>query len=147
MLGNKNLIDVGRALERLLPEGCGVQYTVRSEAGTATDPEQEGVEITYFPSDSPTIPTSDQIRQKLQDLIEEEPIRVVREFRDKLLKECDWVELPSQQNKSEEWHQAWGNYRQTLRDLPSKIRSGEWTPIFDERGLIFLTNWPKPPTN
>jgi hypothetical protein len=145
MLGNKNLIEVGRALQQLLPEGCGVYFTVRSEAGVATDPEQEGVSITYEPSDSPLIPTVDQIRQALVELVEDEPIRVVREMRDKILKDCDWVELPSQQHRSAEWHSAWGTYRQSLRDLPAKARSGEWVPMFDERGLIFLTNWPTPP--
>ena len=145
MLGHKNYIDVGRALEHLLPEGCGVYYTVRSELGPADDPEGEGIEITYDPADSDIIPTAEQIRSKMEELVIEEPIRVVKEMRNEYLAKSDWVELPSQQHRPLEWHNAWASYRQTLRDLPDMVRSGEWEPIFDDRGLIHLTNWPQPP--
>jgi hypothetical protein len=145
MLGNKRINDIGRALQYLLPEGCGVHFSVRSEGVSAMDPDQPGVEMTFDPPDHPSIPTNDQIRAKIKELEADEPARVVREFRDKLLKECDWVELPSQSSKSAEWHQAWGDYRQTLRDLPKKMKTNEWQPIFDDFGLINIANWPKPP--
>ncbi len=145
MLGNKRLNDVGRALQYLLPEGCGVYFSVRSEGSSAMDPEQPGVVITYEPSSHPAIPTAAQIRAKIAELEADEPARVVREMRDKFLKDCDWVELPSQASKPKAWQDAWGQYRQTLRDLPAKMKSGEWQPLFDEYGLINIVNWPKKP--
>jgi hypothetical protein len=146
MLGNKRINDVGRALQYLLPEGCGCYYSVRSDGTMSMDPDDPAVIITYDPPTHPMIPTSAQIKAKIAELEADEPARVVREFRDKLLKDCDWVELPSQQSKPVEWHNAWGTYRQTLRDLPTKMKTGEWTAVFDEMGLINIANWPKPPT-
>lgn len=145
MLGNKRLNDVGRALQYLLPEGCGVHFSVRSDGASAMDPEQPGVVITYTPSSHPNIPTNAQIREMMAKLQEDEPARVVREMRDKFLKDCDWVELPSQTSKPKEWHDAWTSYRQTLRDLPKKMKTGEWQPVFDEFGLILINNWPQKP--
>lgn len=42
----------------------------------------------------------------------------IRLVRNRLLQECDFVELPSvRAGKSEEWCQAWDTYRQQLRDI------------------------------
>ena len=143
MIGHKRLNDVGRALQYLVPEG--IHWSVRSEQGDALDPEQEGVTIEYH-EEYPEAPTAQQIRDKIQELNDNEPIRCVKEMRDKFLKESDWTETPSLQNiKPAEWHAKWQAYRTELRDLPNKMRSGEWAPIFDEKGLVFLTNFPKPP--
>lgn len=143
MIGHKRLNDVARALEALLPEE--VKWSVRSEGGPALDPEQEGVEITYQ-EEYDNLPTFDEIREKIAELNESEPARCVRDMRDKFLKESDWTEVPSlQERKPEEWHAAWQEYRQILRDLPTKMKTGEWDPIFDEQGLIILSNWPKKP--
>jgi hypothetical protein len=50
----------------------------------------------------------------------------MRKIRDQLLSECDWTELPSVQAlHDDEWKTKWANYRQLLRDYPSKWISGE----------------------
>jgi hypothetical protein len=149
MLGMKRLIDVSRAIESLVPYVGGLEgakYTVRSANGIAMDPEQEGVEIEWH-SDNLPQPTSDQIRQAMVDLAATEDLRVVKEVRDEIIKQSDWTELPSvQATASEEFKTQWAEYRQALRDLPNKMASGSWEPIFDDHGMIFLHNWPTKPT-
>ena len=148
MLGMKRLIDISRAYEALVPYVGGLEgakFAVRSEEGPAMDPEQEGVTIEWM-SDNIPQPTHDEVRAKMVELAENEGLRVVKEVRDDIIQRSDWTELPSvQATKSQEWVDAWTEYRQTLRDLPNKMKSGEWEPIFDEHGMIFLHNWPTPP--
>lgn len=54
----------------------------------------------------------------------------IREKRTVLLTECDWTQLPD----SSVDKQAWANYRQELRDLPSSNKNP------------FLIVWPIPPS-
>jgi hypothetical protein len=144
MIGHKRLNDVGRALQYLVPEG--IHWSVRSEEGSALDPEQPGVVIEYQEPYADA-PTAQQIRDKIKELNNNEPMRCVKELRDKFLKDSDWTETPSLQTiKSAEWHAEWQAYRTALRNLPNKMRTGDWTPIFDEQGLLHLSNFPKPPT-
>jgi len=143
MIGHKRLNDVGRALQYLVPEA--IKWSVRSPS-TALDPEQDGVVIEYQEPYADA-PTAQQIRDKIKELNDNEPMRCVKELRDKFLKDSDWTETPSLQTiKSAEWHAAWQAYRTGLRNLPNRMRANEWTPIFDEQGLLHLSNFPKPPT-
>jgi hypothetical protein len=143
MIGHKRLNDVGRALQYLVPEG--IHWSVRSPS-SALDPEQDGVVIEYQEPYADA-PTAQQIRDKIKELNDNESMRCVKELRDKFLKDCDWTETPSLQAiKSAEWHAAWQAYRTALRNLPNRMRANEWTPIFDEQGLLHLSNFPKPPT-
>jgi len=69
--------------------------------------------VTYTDSDASN-PTDEQITAELTRLHNAEPIRLLREERDKRLAECDWrassdLTIPD----------AWKTYRQQLRDLPS----------------------------
>ena len=141
----KRLIDVSRAIESLVPYVGGLEgakYSVRSANGPAMHPEAEGVEIEWY-SDNILQPTTEQILAAMETLKVNEGRRVVAEVRDDLISRSDWTELPSvQASKSAEWIQAWADYRQALRDLPNKMDSNEWEPIFDEHGMIFLHNWP-----
>ena len=57
----------------------------------------------------------------------------IRQERDRLLKESDWMSLPDSPVMSDEWKA----YRQALRDLPSDA-------TFDENGMV--TNWPQDPS-
>jgi hypothetical protein len=54
----------------------------------------------------------------------------VRTRRDELLARCDWTQLPD----SPVDHQAWANYRQALRDVPS------------QSGFPYSVVWPEAPT-
>jgi hypothetical protein len=145
MLGHKRLNDIGKALEELVPEE--IHWSVRSEGGPALDPDQPSVVIEYQ-EEYPNAPSAQQIRDKIKELNDNEPMRCVRDLRDKLLKDSDWTEIPSLQNlKPAEWHAEWQSYRTELRNLPNRMQAGEWVPMFEERGLILLHNFPKPPKN
>jgi hypothetical protein len=148
MLGMKRMIDVARGIEALVPYVGGLEgakYSVRSASGPALHPEQEGVEIEWL-SDNIPQPTTEAILAAMATLAVNEGRRVVADVRNDIIKRSDWTELPSiQSTKSAEWKAAWAAYRQELRDLPNKMDSNEWQPIFDDHGMIFLHNWPKNP--
>jgi hypothetical protein len=144
MLGMKRMNDVAQALNYLVP-GC--KYTVRSESGPALDPTVDGVEITWDPSNTEPQPSNEEILATIPLLEANEPARVVREVRDEFIKQTDWTELPSiQATRSDDWKKTYADYRQTMRDLPTAMATGTWTPVFDEHGMILIDNWPKKPT-
>tara|TARA_B100000287_G_C20510270_1_gene732719 strand:+ start:211 stop:567 length:357 start_codon:yes stop_codon:yes gene_type:complete len=89
-------------------------------------------------NDSSDKPTKDDLDAKLTELQNAEPLRLLREERDRLLKETDW-RASSDLIMSEEWK----IYRQRLRDLPAG--NG---PDLDSSGRLDMTsvNWPTPPS-
>ena len=71
--------------------------------------------LQWFSEDIPK-PTEAEINAKIEELKAEQPLKILREKRNKLLVESDWsqfrdVSLP---NDAE-----WTTYRQALRDLPA----------------------------
>ncbi len=79
---------------------------------------------------SPDIPqpTETEINAKIQELEAAEPMRLLREERDRKLAETDWMA-----NSDVTMTDDWKKYRQTLRDLPStaspKIENGQLTNV------------------
>ena len=61
------------------------------------------------------VPTDEQITAKIEELKNEEPYRLLRIERDRLLKETDW-RASSDLTISNDWKA----YRQDLRDLPNQ---------------------------
>ena len=86
-----------------------------------------------------TIPTKAEVETKAQSLLDGEAMRRLREHRDNLLKETDWVVTKASETGVAETT-AWKTYRQSLRDLPSSA-----TPEIDG---IFIKNvtWPTKPS-
>lgn len=86
-----------------------------------------------------TIPTKAEVETKAQALLDAEAMRRLREHRDNLLKETDWVVTKASETGVAETT-AWKTYRQELRDLPSSA-----TPQIDG---IFIKNvtWPTKPS-
>lgn len=83
---------------------------------------QEGVLVRTFKE----VPREPQVTQKLWDS--------VRERRNQLLEESDWTELPSVTGqKSDQWIQAWKQYRSQLRNITSQSADPE------------MVEWPTPP--
>ena len=80
--------------------------------------------------------TWDELVAKNQELIDYEPMRLLKEERDRLLVETDWMSLPD----SPEITEAWKTYRQELRDLPASAEP-KWS---SEDGLTNVT-WPTKP--
>ena len=89
-----------------------------------------------------TKPTEEEVNQKVKELEEAEPYRLLRIERNKRLAECDWIVTKNAEygyNISKEWR----NYRQALRDLPSIT----YKPELDNFGNLKMDSvaWPTPP--
>ena len=90
-----------------------------------------------------TQPTEEEIEVKLAELQAEEPMRLLREERNRRLAECDWIVTKN----AEYGHNIsipWRNYRQALRDLPNLTYA---PPELDEFGNLKMGSvaWPTPP--
>ena len=86
-----------------------------------------------------TIPTKAEVEAKAQALLDGEAMRRLREHRDNLLKETDWVVTKATETGVAETT-AWKTYRQELRDLPSSA-----TPEIDGMFIKNVT-WPTKPS-
>ena len=94
--------------------------------------------------DDQTPPTEEEINAKIQKLRNAEPMRLLREERNRKLIETDWTQYRdvTLNNDSD-----WQTYRQSLRDLPQNF-----SPIIDiitEDGYPIVkeqTDWPEKPS-
>jgi hypothetical protein len=70
-----------------------------------------------------TEPTEAEIQAELARLIAEQPWKILRQRRDQLLTETDWVTLKAIDDSNDglgiQLPQVWMDYRQALRDLPA----------------------------
>ena len=82
-----------------------------------------------------TPPTEEEIQAKLTELINAEPMRVLRKQRNQKLSETDWW-CCSDRTPT----QAQLDYRTALRDLPSTA-----SPSLDENGQLTGVTWPTKP--
>ena len=76
-----------------------------------------------------------EIEKKLAELSAVEPMRLLREERNRTLLETDW-RFRSDLTPSQEWI----DYCQALRDLPSTA-----SPELDENGQLINVTWPTKP--
>ena len=113
---------LGQALKALRPA-----HNFRVENGT-----------TIIWQDKRPKPTEKEINDKIAELQAAEPMRLLRQERDRRIAETDWratVDYPgTDQNE-------WKTYRQALRDLPSAAE-----PKLDEQGNLTNVTWPTKPT-
>jgi hypothetical protein len=118
-------------------------YPVTKESEIYDSSTQKLVGYNYTIRDADVLETPDIVDIPLEELTPTTEYRdnclaVIRLNREKLLKECDWTQLPDVQNtKSAEWIQSWASYRQQLRDLPQ-------TAIETDN---FNVEWPVAPEN
>ena len=91
---------------------------------------------------SGSAPTDAEITTELNRLNAAEPVRLLREKRDELLAETDWVVTKATET-GVAVSDAWKTYRQALRDLPASS-----TPKFDSFNNLDLTSltWPTKPS-
>ena len=82
-------------------------------------------------------PTEEEIQAKIVELEVAEPMRLLREERNRRLMETDWWaagdRIDSMTNEQK-------NYRNQLRDLPSTA-----SPKLDDNGQLTNITWPKKP--
>ena len=81
-------------------------------------------------------PSDEEIQTKLAELNAAEPMRLLREERNRRLQETDWMA-----NSDVTMTDDWRTYRQSLRDLPSTAE-----PQLDENGQLTNVTWPTKPT-
>ena len=75
------------------------------------------------------------IQSKIVELLDAEPMRLLRLERNRRLAETDWWVLPDRTPT-----QAQLDYRQALRDLPATAE-----PTLDKNGMLTNINWPEVP--
>jgi len=79
-----------------------------------------------------TQPTEEQIQAKIAELQAAEPMRQLRQQRNQLLDQSDWMAVSDRTMT-----QAQIDYRQALRDLPETA-----DPQLDEQGNLTNVTWP-----
>ncbi len=89
-----------------------------------------------------TIPTETEINNKISELDAAEAMRLLREERNFLLSETDWVTVRSI-DTGVAISNDWKTYRQALRDLPANS-----TPSLDSNNDLDFTSvtWPTKPS-
>ena len=92
---------------------------------------------------SQTQPTEDEVNAKVTELTNEEPMNLLREERNILLAQSDWM-ANSDVTISDEWK----TYRQALRDLPKVHPVNYGDPKLDSNGNLDMSSitWPTPPS-
>ena len=110
--------------EALISLRPNAQFHLKGSKLTWLDPKQ-------------TEPTQEEIEAKIEELELAEPMRIMREQRDQLLKESDvymFDDYPT--SKLAEWK----TYRQQLRDMPENE-----TPLLQPDGSLSNVTWPTKP--
>ena len=89
-----------------------------------------------------TKPTEEEINAKISELEKGEPMRLLRQERNKRLAETDWTQLKDIDLDLIR-ERNWKNYRQALRDLPAKFN-----PKLDDFGNLDMSSvsWPDKPS-
>lgn len=75
-------------------------------------------DIYFFESDIEK-PPKEEFEAKLQELIDAQPWKELREERNKRIAQTDYLAIPDYPHPTPEAKQAWLDYRQALRDLPA----------------------------
>tara|TARA_Y100000817_G_scaffold148203_1_gene116051 strand:- start:327 stop:707 length:381 start_codon:yes stop_codon:yes gene_type:complete len=117
--------DIGDVIQELYPEGA---------AYVLTGIEYSGLDW----RDSREKPTEEVLSARLNELRAAEPMRLLREERDRRLSETDW--WTSRATDGIEMTQAQKDYRKALRDLPSTA-----SPKLDDDGNLTNVTWPTKP--
>ena len=117
--------DIPSALQKLKP---GAEWVLRGA-------DYSGLE---WLDSSHTKPTETEVTNKLAELDAAEPMRLLREERDKRIAKTDW-----RASSDLEISNAWKTYRQALRDLPVSA-----SPKLDSNYELDLTSvtWPTEPS-
>ena len=90
-----------------------------------------------------TVPSEEELNSKLDELKKEEPFKLLREERNRLIAETDWTQLKDIDLDFIR-ERDWKNYRQALRDLPAKSN-----PKLTESGQLDMSSisWPDKPSS
>ena len=116
------------------PELTALSYQVLEELVDNFPPPKMG----YGPAweditlpDGWTKPPKEEFEAKLQELIDAQPWKELREERNKRIAQTDYLFTSDYPHASEEVKQAWLDYRQALRDLPANTEDPA-APVWPE---------------
>ena len=119
------------ALQVLAP---GAEWTIKDEDYST---------LTWH-NDNFVKPSLEECQAKIAELDAAEPMRQIREHRDKLLSDCDWVVVRAHDTNTPV-PADWASYRQSLRDFPATNPSYEIDPM--KNHIKYWTiSWPTPPS-
>ena len=124
------IIDIPAALQSLRPNAqwhmIGTEYS-----------------NIHWDDETQTKPTEEEVNNRIEELKISEPFRLLREIRNKLIASTDWSQLKDIDLDIIR-ERNWKNYRQALRDLPSKS-----TPKLDNNGNLDMSSviWPDKPSS
>ena len=98
--------------------------------------DEDYAQLVWYSQDIPK-PTLLEVETKLNELRQSEPLKRLREERDRLIAETDWWVLPDRTPTDEQLA-----YRQALRDLPDTA-----TPVLDSSNRLGISGvtWPTKP--
>jgi hypothetical protein len=122
-------MDISHALKALEPNA---KWVVR-------DDDYDQIE---WLSPEITKPNWNQIEAKINELKQIQAMKFLRDERDRLLKETDWIVIKCQES-GDPIPDQWKKYRQELRDLPltsNPIIDGNMAPIY-----VNNVDWPTKP--
>jgi len=97
--------------------------------------------IIWDESNTLPIPTLAECEAVWQEILNETPMKKLREERNIKLSQCDIYGLSDFPFANDTVKQSWLTYREELRDLPSNS-----TPGLDEHGQLTNVTWPTPPS-
>ena len=112
----KNTLSISEVLIALRP---GAQWV--TSITNSIDDDYETIE---WHDEEQTKPSLAEIKEKYAEMLIEQPMSRLREYRNKLLSNSDWTQTP---DIPETIKTPWAIYRQQLRDLPSVSN-----PILDD---------------
>ncbi len=104
-----------------------------------TGEDYEGLD---WKDETQTKPTESELFAKVTELENAEPMKLLREERDRRISECDWIVIKSKETETD-IPTAWKTYRQALRDLPASAN-----PKLDSEYDLDLSSvtWPTKPS-
>lgn len=123
------LYDMGIALQKLRPGSKYVFWDI-------SDPT-----TLEWRDDAQVKPTPEELTTFYQQLVDNEPMRLLRLERENLFKVCDGVTMKAY-SMGQQVPDVWREYTQALRDLPLTS-----TPRIDENGDLIMSSidWPVQP--
>ncbi len=97
--------------------------------------------VVWDPSNTAPKPTLAQCEAAWQEILAEQPMKLLRQERNKKLEESDkFTSIPDWPHANETAKESWIIYRQALRDLPSTS-----SPELDVNGTLKNVTWPTRP--
>ena len=116
-------------IDLILEKHAGVGYYIQGRC------EEDLSEVKLLDGNNLSFTYEDAITRR-KKLDNDEPMKILREERNRKIAETDWMA-----NSDVTMTDEWKTYRQALRDLPSTAK-----PQLDEQGNLTNVTWPTKPT-